>query len=68
MQSQSSIGSTRGRTVYLTPKDIISLGLGPLSSSDAKYLEWLGAEYGEGVKIIVRKGWRDFFGLAFGYD
>ncbi|KAI0064962.1 hypothetical protein BV25DRAFT_1906451 [Artomyces pyxidatus] len=53
--------------VSLSPKDVMSLDLGPLSSLDAKFLEWLAEEYGGGAQITVRKGWRDLFGLMLGF-
>jgi hypothetical protein len=42
--------------------------LGPLSGLDARFIEWLGDEYGSkmGVRVVVRKGWRDLVGLIFG--
>ena len=54
-------------SVALTPRDVLSFDLGPLSSLDAKFLEWLGDEYGGGVRVVIRKGWRDLFGLVFGF-
>ena len=50
--------------VYLTPRDVLSFELGPLSSFDARYLEWLFAEYARGTKVIVKRGWRDLFDLV----
>jgi len=63
----SRAGRSRGLSVALTPKDVVAFELGPLSSADVRYLEWLAAEYGEGCTVVVKKGWRDLFGLAFGY-
>jgi len=55
------------RTIYLTPKDVTSFELGPLSGFDARYLEWLTDEYGGGAKLeIKRGGWRDWMGIIFG--
>ncbi|KAI0925403.1 hypothetical protein AcV7_005657 [Taiwanofungus camphoratus] len=54
-------------TVLLSPKDVISFELGPFSGLDARFVEWLGEEYGGDVKVIVRRGWRDLVGLIFGY-
>ncbi len=53
--------------VQLTPRDVLLFELGPLSGVDAKYLEWLGQEYGGGAQIVVRRGWKDVFGIIFGY-
>ncbi|KAK0201194.1 hypothetical protein DFS33DRAFT_1375835 [Desarmillaria ectypa] len=53
--------------VQLTPKDVLLFELGPLSGVDAKYLGWLGQEYGGGAQIVVRRGWKDVFGIIFGY-
>jgi hypothetical protein len=55
--------------VYLTPRDVLSFNLGPLSSCDARYLDWLFAEYGGGKRVVVKKGWRDLFELVIpGYS
>lgn len=55
-------------TLTLTPRDILSFELGPFSSLDAKYLEWLATEYTvDGVNVVVRRGWRDLLGFIFGY-
>lgn len=55
------------QTVYLSPKDILTFELGPLSGFDAKYLEWLAQEYAGDTKVVVRRGWRDLLGAIFGY-
>lgn len=57
-----------GSTVVLTPKDLLTFELGPLSGLDARFVEWIGDEYGErvGVRIVVRRGWRDLVGLVLG--
>lgn len=57
---------TRDNLITLTPKDVLSFELGPFSSLDVKYLEWLAAEY-SGVKVNVRRGWRDLFEIIFGF-
>jgi len=64
--SPSALGGIPG-TIILTPRDLWSFELGPLSSLDARFIEWLGDEYGfqTGVRVVVRKGWRDFVGLIF---
>lgn len=55
-------------TIYLSPRDLYSFELGPLSGLDAQFIEWLGEEYGSrvGVRIIVRKGWKDLARLVLG--
>lgn len=55
----SNLGVEADYTLYLTPKDILAFELGPLSGSDAKYLEWLVGEYGCGNKLVIKRGWRD---------
>ncbi|TFY60215.1 hypothetical protein EVJ58_g5293 [Rhodofomes roseus] len=52
--------------VVLTPKDVMSFELGPFSGLDARFIEWLGEEYGDGSKVFVRRSWRDLVGLIFG--
>lgn len=70
---QSVLPSTSGgaggeRVVSLTPKDIYAFELGPLSSIDTKYLDWLVQEYsGDGVKVVMKRGWKDIFAAIFGY-
>ncbi|OCH89520.1 hypothetical protein OBBRIDRAFT_888367 [Obba rivulosa] len=56
-----------GRMVVLTPKDVMSFELGPFSGLDARFVEWIGEEYGGGVRVVVRRGWRDLVGLVFGF-
>ncbi|KZO97241.1 hypothetical protein CALVIDRAFT_597586 [Calocera viscosa TUFC12733] len=60
-QSQSPIPKRRRtspKSVTLTPRDLLSLRLGPLSLSDAKIVEWLAFER-LGVRVGVRRGWWD---------
>ncbi|KAF9236765.1 hypothetical protein BU15DRAFT_76592 [Melanogaster broomeanus] len=38
--------------IYITPKDILSFELGPLSSLHARYLEWLAEEYSGGARFV----------------
>ena len=52
--------------IALTPKDVISFELGPFSGLDARFIEWLGDEYGGDLKVVVRRNWRDLIGLIFG--
>ena len=62
----SILPSTPG-TVYLSPKDIQSFELSPLSSFDARYVEWLAEEYGGGSRVEAKKGsWRDWVGIILG--
>ncbi|KAL0066274.1 hypothetical protein AAF712_006705 [Marasmius tenuissimus] len=56
-----------GSHVVLTPKDVLTFELGPYSSSDENYLEWIGAEYGGGAVVTVKRSWKDLFGIVFGY-
>ncbi|KAF8556664.1 hypothetical protein OG21DRAFT_1495348 [Imleria badia] len=53
--------------IYVTPRDILSFELGPLSSLDSRYLEWLADEYGGGARFVVKRGWKDLFGVLFGF-
>ena len=56
-------------TIYLSPRDLYGFDLGPLSGLDAQFIEWLGEEYGSrvGVRIVVRRGWKDLAGLVLGF-
>ncbi|KAF8954836.1 hypothetical protein BDZ97DRAFT_1862662 [Flammula alnicola] len=66
--SPDAASSAGERVISLTPKDILAFELGPLSSFDAKYLEWLVQEYaGDDVKVTVKRGWKDLLGAIFGY-
>ena len=62
---QDSSASPGETVVYLTPKDILAFELGPLSGFDARYLKWLADEYG--VKVVVKRGWKDLLSAVFGY-
>ena len=57
-----------GEVIYITPKDILSFELGPLSSLDGRYLEWLGEEYGGGAQFVIKRGWKDLFSVLFGFS
>ncbi|KAI9433131.1 hypothetical protein H4582DRAFT_1820081, partial [Lactarius indigo] len=50
----------------LTPRDLLALALGPLSSLDARFVEWLAEEYAGGTRVSVRRGWRDLLGGLVG--
>jgi hypothetical protein len=65
-QDSSSSSAGSGETVvYLTPKDILAFELGPFSGFDARYIKWLADEYG--VKVVVKRGWKDLLSAIFGY-
>uniref|UniRef100_D8Q6V7 Protein LCHN n=1 Tax=Schizophyllum commune (strain H4-8 / FGSC 9210) TaxID=578458 RepID=D8Q6V7_SCHCM len=53
--------------VNLTPRDLSAFELGPWSSSDARYVTWLGEEYGGQTRVVVKKTWKDIFGIFLGY-
>lgn len=59
-------GGAQVQQLVLTPRDILAFELGPMSALDAKFVEWLVEEYGGGVECVVRRGWRDLFGLLLG--
>ncbi|KAJ7058524.1 hypothetical protein C8F01DRAFT_1148457 [Mycena amicta] len=66
--------------LVLTPRDLVALELGALSSADAKYLEWLGAEYAlvsrereeaastntRRITVVVKRSWREMLGAVLG--
>ncbi|KAI8969537.1 hypothetical protein BD414DRAFT_503180 [Trametes punicea] len=65
--SDGAVPATSGtQTVLLTPKDVMSFELGPFSGLDARFIEWLGEEYGGGVRVLVKRGWKDLVGLILG--
>ena len=49
----------------MTPRDLVVLQLGPLSTLDARFVEWLAEEYAE-AGVEVRRGWRDLLGGLVG--
>ncbi|KAH8105341.1 hypothetical protein BXZ70DRAFT_920533 [Cristinia sonorae] len=53
--------------IVLTPKDVLMFKLGPLSSLDQRFVEWLAEEYGGGVRLVVRRGWSELVGLVLGF-
>lgn len=61
------------KAITLSPKDILAFELGPMSSFDARYLEWLVKEYASGnahaddVQVVVKRSWRDMLGVLLGY-
>jgi hypothetical protein len=56
------------QTIYLSARDVASLGLGAWSTSDAKYIEWLAEKWGDGRKVVVRRNWKDLAWFAFGFS
>lgn len=56
------------QTISLTSKDVASFGLGPFSTLDSQFVEWLGEEYaGSGVKVEVKRpGLKDVVDVVFG--
>ena len=62
--STSPVSGTQ--TVLFTPKDVMSFELGPFSGLDARFVEWLGEEYGGGMRVLVKRGWKDLVGLILG--
>ncbi|KAJ3810910.1 hypothetical protein F5876DRAFT_76333 [Lentinula aff. lateritia] len=54
-------------TINLVPKDILAFELGPFSSVDERYLEWLVTEYGGGTTLLIKRSWKDLLGVVFGY-
>ena len=74
-------GKEKESVVTLSPKDLLALDLGPLSTMDARFVEWLANAYfvaasdtassraREDVKVVVRKArWRDVVGVVFGFS
>jgi len=62
-----SLSAPNPPVATLSPRDIASFELGPLSSLDTQFVEWLAEEYGDGTRVILRKGWRDLLGLVVGF-
>ena len=60
--------SGAGSPIILTPKDLLSFDLGPLSGLDGRFIEWLVEVYGNGARVVVRRGWRDVMALIFGFS
>ncbi|KAH9052235.1 hypothetical protein EDB87DRAFT_1835957 [Lactarius vividus] len=50
----------------LTPCYLITLALGPLSSLDVHFIEWLAEEYAGGAQVSVCRGWHDLLGGLVG--
>ena len=61
-----SATATATAQAQLTPRDLLALALGPLSSLDARFVEWLAEEYVDGTRVSVRRGWRDLLGGLVG--
>ena len=78
---QGSSNDLNLRAVVLSPKDLASLDLGPLSILDARWVEWLADSHPESVqssptsnnprgRIVVRvrrARWKDVLGAVFGF-
>ena len=64
--SHNLVNSGAGAPVVLTPKDMVSFDLGPLNGLDGHFVEWIAEEYAGGVRVVVRRGWRDIVALIFG--
>lgn len=62
-----SSSSSDDSTIVLHPRDILLFELSPISGADARYLDWLAQEYADGVKIVVKRSWRDLLSLIIGY-
>ena len=60
-------GRQQAAVVCFSPKDVMSFELGPFSGLDARFVEWLGEEYGGGTRVLVRRGWKDLVGLVLGF-
>ncbi|PPQ88359.1 hypothetical protein CVT25_002105, partial [Psilocybe cyanescens] len=68
--ARQPLGDPNGaeKVVLLSPKDMLAFELGPLSSFDARYLEWLVQEYGgDGVRVVIKRSWKDLLAAVFGY-
>ncbi|KAI0631800.1 hypothetical protein C8Q77DRAFT_160475 [Trametes polyzona] len=64
---RADVDAALAQTVLFTPKDVMSFELGPFSALDARFVEWLGEEYGGGVRVLVRRSWKDLIGLVLGF-
>lgn len=64
---QVSEQGQHGGVIYLTPRDMQSFELSPLSPLDAHYLEWLAEEYGGGRRVVVRRDWKDLISMVLGF-
>ncbi|KAH9954085.1 hypothetical protein BC827DRAFT_1262315 [Russula dissimulans] len=66
-EGQRERAAEKAVVIQLAPRDVLELELGPLSDLDARFVEWLAEEYSAraGVRVSVRRGWRDLFGLVF---
>ncbi|GJE95274.1 hypothetical protein PsYK624_114570 [Phanerochaete sordida] len=66
-QLASGAGSSSSApALVLTPKDLQSFDLGPLSGLDGRFVEWLVEVYGGGARVVVRRGWRDVMAFLLG--
>ncbi|TFK68934.1 hypothetical protein BDN72DRAFT_841243 [Pluteus cervinus] len=65
--TSSASSAASNNSVTLGAKEILAFELGPLSGSDARYLDWLAQEYASGTKVVVKRGWKDLFSAILGY-
>ena len=67
LEGQCERAAEKAVVIQLAPRDVLELELSPLSGLDARFVEWLAEEYcaRAGVRVSVRRGWRDLFGLVF---
>lgn len=64
LPTNSSAGSSDQDPVFLTPKEMTTFDLGPMSDLDSRFIEWL-AEH-KGKKLKVRRGWKDLIAYLLG--
>lgn len=65
LPTNSSAGSSDQDPIFLTPKEVTTFDLGPMSDLDARFIEWL-AEC-KGKKLKVRRGWKDLIAYLVGF-
>lgn len=65
LPTNSSAGSSEQDPVFLTPKEMTTFDLGPMSDLDSRFVEWL-AEC-KGKKLKVRRGWKDLIAYLLGF-
>jgi len=62
----SDVQAPDSSTITLTPAVLSAFELGPYSSSDARFVEWLAERNGR--KIEIRQSWRDWLWIALGIN
>ncbi|KAF6747535.1 hypothetical protein DFP72DRAFT_1016174 [Ephemerocybe angulata] len=70
-KTEGILAKVKAMTMTVTPRDLLSLDLNPLSAVDVKYLESVQREYASRVHLVhvglvVKRGWRDLVGVVFG--